>query len=90
MIIRVHVLAHLLPRQRELLPLLVLPLTLDEVADRTGHSRRAIEDHWVRIRDRLNLPDAAGGSPRLSHVALVRVAYGIDPCFCERPRGALE
>jgi hypothetical protein len=81
--VRGHILAHLTSQQRALLPWLLLPVTLGEVAERVGYwHRNSVEQYWAEIVARLNLPRGHGytGTARL---ALLRLALGIDPCFCE-------
>ena len=53
---RAHVLGHLTPLQRELVPWLMQSLTLDEIAERAGYSgRTSVEYHWYGIIYRLLL-----------------------------------
>jgi len=79
-----HIAGHLGPHSQDtrlaLLPLLVTPLTLDQVAERMGPgwTRRCVEYHWHTMRDQLGL---AG---RLARLALYRQLLGADDCWCER------
>ncbi len=75
-----HILGHLTPHQRELVPWLLLPLTLDEIAERAGYSgRTSVEHHWHGIIYRLLL--SGGGA--VTRLALLRLVVGMDPCWCK-------
>lgn len=84
---RAHMFGHLTTDQRDVLPLLVEPVSIADIADRlpTGFTRRYVENHYYNILDRLHLRDKRGqGSQGAHRVALVRLYYGIDECYCQR------
>ena len=81
--IREHVLGHLTPGQQRVLPYLLEPITLDEVAERAGFGNRtSVEYHWWAIESQLGLLFGSGSSG-IARLALMRMAFGIDGCFCE-------
>lgn len=65
-----------------ILPLLLEPLTQAEIAERLGMTLRVVSYHWVRIVWQLGLP-TQNGPNNPARLALLRIALGLDPCFCE-------
>lgn len=85
-----HIRAHLragYTRSRErnlaVLDWLLEPLTLDEVAERLGpgYTRRMVELSFEYILRTMPL-DAPATAP-LRRLAILRIAAGLDPCWCE-------
>lgn len=82
----VHIKEHLTPLQRDVLDVVVLPITITEASQRMpdGWSRRSVEGHYHRILQRLHVKGSGHGAVGLRRVALVRLYYGLDPCYCQR------
>lgn len=74
-----HLAAHLTERQVTVVRALVESLDQSEVAEGLGVSLSTVELYWRDIRGALGLGHLSKGASR---VALVRLVYGIDPCFC--------
>lgn len=79
-----HVARHLREQDRPFLPLLILPLTLNEIAAEMGPgwTRRQVEHAWFSIRQSLGF--TATYKSALERMAVLRIVVGVDPCVCER------
>jgi hypothetical protein len=81
--IRAHLTRHLTPNQMRALGVLVQAVTLDEAAPLLGLSNRtSVEHYWFDIIDHLGIARDGGGHG-VNRLRVARVAWGLDPCFCE-------
>lgn len=79
-----HVYQHISPQARPLLDLLVQPLHIEEIAKRlTLANGPAVQYRIYGLLDSLGVERIAGHS-LVWRVQLVRLYYGIDPCWCQR------
>lgn len=79
---REHLERHILPDHRRVFLLLTEALTHVEIVERLGpgFTARYVEGAASRIYDRLNCPSKSGSLARLR---VLRIALGMDPCWCE-------
>lgn len=83
--LREHVMGHLTDTQRRVLAVMVLPVTIDEAAAMLGmQTRRVVETQWYALLGALGI--ASEKRHAVNRLAVARVAWGMDPCFCEPSR----
>lgn len=75
-----HLRQHLNEEQATVLDWLVLPLTLEDVAERLGpgYTRRWVEYRYHAILERFGIEHRNAAA----RVALLRLYYGLEPCWC--------
>lgn len=77
-----HVRNHIRPQDRPFFDLLLESVTLDQIAHDLGPgwTRSVVDYHWRCIRSSLGIE--TDGPSQVTRVVLIRMAYGLDPCFC--------
>ncbi len=87
---RPHVYDHVAPTYRPLLDLLVTPITLDEVAVAMKATRRVVEYRSHAVCGALGLERDKGGPQYTWRIAVTRMYFGIDSCWCGHGESASE
>lgn len=83
MTLRPHIYQHIDEEYWTALDAMVLPLTASDVAARAGWSRWWVRKNVApRIREALHIENE--GTSESWRIALTRLYYGIDRCWCQR------
>lgn len=81
-----HVQSHLPPRARDVLPLLLEAISIEEVAARlgAGYSRRYVDLAAEQVKIAY-LPEGMefNSPPAYARMRALRIAIGIEPCWCD-------
>lgn len=77
-----HLYAHVAPKARPLLDLLVQPLTMEAVGRGMGYSDGdGLQRMTSGLMDALGI-DRQGGPSQAWRISLTRMYFGVDPCWC--------
>ena len=76
-----HLERHVRPEDQEMFALLLEPLSNEEIAAQFGVHINTVAYRLMRIYQQM--PVARSGSSGLGRMSLLRIAYGLDACWCE-------